>query len=127
MQYPTQYRVTAREYEVWELVAHAASYKDVARVLGLSYHTVKSNITMLCRKVGVQTAAELIVVWYGGELLRDPASEVVERASAVQPTPLEERAALFPTGHARRQAAGDPAEHPWRRQALPPRSIKVPS
>ncbi len=125
MQYPTRYRVTPREYEVWELLAHAASYKDVARVLGLKYYTVKDYITTLYRKVGVLTVGELIVVWYGGELLRDPVSEVVERARAVQPTPLKERATLFPTGHARQQATGEP--HPWRRDMVTPRGDVLPA
>jgi len=131
--YPTSYKVTPREYEVWELLAHGASYNDIAHTLHgptgahLSLQTVKNIIGLLLRRVGVQSSAELIVVWYGGELLRPPTPEV-EPSRRHEPRPLKEKTTLFPTAAARKAAMGSDEEraarhaaHPWRHGALPPR------
>jgi len=130
--YPTSYKVTPREYEVWELLAHGASYNDIAHTLHgptgahLSLQTVKNIIGLLLRRVGVQSSAELIIVWYGGELLRPPTPEV--EPPRQRPTSLKEKTTLFPTAAARKAAMGSDEEraarhaaHPWRHGALPPR------
>jgi len=129
--YPTSYKVTPREYEVWELLAHGATYSDIAHALHgptgahLSLQTVKNYIGFLLRRVGVQSSAELIVVWYGGELLRPPTPEV--EPPRQRPTSLKEKTTLFSTRGARVRATGltdeeraaRTAAHPWRHGALP--------
>lgn len=137
--YPTSYKVSPREYEVWELLAHGATYGNIASILHgptgthLSIQTVKDHVDLLLRRVGVQSSAELIVVWYGGELLRPPTPEV-EPSRRHEPRPLKEKTTLFPTAAARQAALGSDEEraarataHPWRHATLPPRGDVLPT
>ena len=140
MEYPTSPRVTPREYEAWELLAHGASYQDVARLLRgptgapLSQDTVKNLVMSLLRRVGVTSTNELIVVWYGGELLRQPQTEIQPTRRQDRPTPLKERTTLFPTRAARRASLPSDEErqarreaHPWRHAQLRPRGDVLPT
>jgi len=127
MIYPTTYEVTPCEFEVWELLAAGATHSDVAaHIRGpdgkrLSPRTINNHVTRLLHKVGVDSALQLVVVWYGGDLLH-PARPRVEQPTPAPPRPLAERHTLFPTRGARGKATGLSEEehaarrltHPWR-------------
>jgi len=132
MEYPTSYKVSPRQYEIWELIAHGATHGDIARLLvtssgrPLSVQTVRKHIGQLIRRVGVTSSLELAVVWYDGDLLRPPQPEI--EPPRQRPTSLKEKTTLFSTAAARKAAMGSDEEramrhaaHPWRHGALPPR------
>jgi len=135
MRYPTSYRVSPREYEVWELVAHGASYTDIARILGITMHTVKNHTSTLLRVVGVQSSLELAVVWFGGDLLRPLHPEFDLPRIPDRATPLVEKVTLFPTHGACTHATGLTADeraartaaHPWRHRMALPRGDVLPA
>lgn len=54
---------SARECEVWQLVAYGYTVPQVAAALGISAHTVKNHTTKLHLKLGVGTTAELGRLW----------------------------------------------------------------
>jgi len=55
-------QLTAREHEVLLLLAHGNSNKVVARQLGISVRTVETHRFSLRRKLGVDSASELLKV-----------------------------------------------------------------
>jgi DNA-binding CsgD family transcriptional regulator len=57
--------LTAREAEVAELVARGASNADIGRALHLSELTVKTHLTHVYAKVGVQTRTQLAILLGG--------------------------------------------------------------
>jgi len=131
--YPTSPQVTTREYEVWELLAHGASYGDMCRILHISQNTLKHYVTFLLRRVGVTSANELIVVWYGGDLLRRPQPEI--EPSRERPRTLKETTTTFPTrglcdratSLTTEKRAARAAAHPWHSGRLPVRGDVLPS
>ena len=139
MEYPTSYKVSPRQYEIWELIAHGATHRDIARLLAtpsghpLSLETVNKHIGLLIRRVGVTSSLELAVVWYDGDLLRPPQPEI--EPPRQRPTSLKEKTTLFSTRGARVRATGltdeeraaRTAAHPWRHGALPPRGDMLPA
>ena len=54
--------LTAREHEILLLLAHGASNKGVARQLDISVRTVETHRLSLRRKLGVDTASELLKI-----------------------------------------------------------------
>ncbi len=52
--------VTAREYEVLELLAKGQTNKEIARELELSPNTVKTHLSNLYEKLGVQRRTQAI-------------------------------------------------------------------
>mgnify|MGYP000976636287 FL=1 len=54
--------LTAREHEVLLLLAHGRSNKLVARELDISVRTVETHRLSLRRKLGVDSAAELLKI-----------------------------------------------------------------
>lgn len=52
--------ITAREREVWRLIATGATVRDIARHLGLAESTVDSHKSRLMRKLGVHKSVELV-------------------------------------------------------------------
>lgn len=137
--YPTTVRVTPREYQVWELIAHGASYRDMRHLLRgptgqpLSQQTVKNNVTQLLRRVGVTSSLELCVVWYGGTLLH-PAVPRIDPPRGHTPAPSPNQAhSLYPTAGVADRATALTIEereacalaHPWRRTMVKPRGDRV--
>ncbi|HEX9093237.1 MAG TPA: response regulator transcription factor [Coriobacteriia bacterium] len=57
---PMRPELTAREREVWRLVATGAANQEIARTLFISDHTVKFHIHNLLRKLGLKSRAEAI-------------------------------------------------------------------
>lgn len=56
-------RLTARECEVLELVAHGKNNKEIALLLCISQHTVKHHMTHVLEKLQVANRAEASVAW----------------------------------------------------------------
>jgi DNA-binding CsgD family transcriptional regulator len=52
--------LTARESDVLELVARGYAYAEIARLLGLSMHTVQSHIKNLYGKLAVHSRSEAV-------------------------------------------------------------------
>lgn len=55
-----KYALTARELQVLELIKGGSSYKEIAQVLNVSYHTVNHHIKNLYLKLGVNSKTELL-------------------------------------------------------------------
>jgi DNA-binding CsgD family transcriptional regulator len=53
--------LTRREVEVLHLIAHGCTYREVARRLGVSAHTVGSHIKNAYRKLDVHSAAAAVM------------------------------------------------------------------
>jgi DNA-binding NarL/FixJ family response regulator len=53
--------LTAREREVYQLLAEGSSNKEIAGALNLSLHTVETHRARIMEKLGVHTAAELVI------------------------------------------------------------------
>ena len=53
--------LTAREREVYQLLAEGSSNKEIAKSLTLSLHTVETHRARIMEKLGVHTAAELVI------------------------------------------------------------------
>lgn len=53
--------LTAREREVYQLLAEASSNKEIAKALHLSLHTVETHRARIMEKLGIHTAAELVI------------------------------------------------------------------
>ncbi len=53
--------LTAREREVYQLLAEGSSNKEIAQALHLSLHTVETHRSRIMEKLGVHTAAELVI------------------------------------------------------------------
>jgi DNA-binding NarL/FixJ family response regulator len=54
--------LTPREREVLELLARGMGNKGVARVLGISEHTVKAHVGAVFEKLGASTRAEAVAI-----------------------------------------------------------------
>jgi DNA-binding NarL/FixJ family response regulator len=52
--------LSAREYEIFRMLAHGSSVGDVAQALELSPRSVANYQTQIRRKLGVGTSAELV-------------------------------------------------------------------
>jgi DNA-binding CsgD family transcriptional regulator len=52
--------LTAREIEVFELLAKGLSNRDIGGVLGISAHTAKYHVAQILAKVGAATRAEAV-------------------------------------------------------------------
>jgi DNA-binding NarL/FixJ family response regulator len=52
--------LTAREVEVFELLAKGLSNRDIGGVLGISAHTAKYHVAQILAKVGAATRAEAV-------------------------------------------------------------------
>lgn len=53
--------LTGRERHIYQLLAEGNSNKDVANLLGLSLHTVETHRSRIMEKLGVRSAAELVL------------------------------------------------------------------
>lgn len=53
--------LTARERQIYQLLAEGSSSKDVANKLDLSLHTVETHRSRLMDKLGIHTVAELVL------------------------------------------------------------------
>jgi DNA-binding NarL/FixJ family response regulator len=53
--------LTAREREVYQLLAEGSSNKEIAKALNLSLHTVETHRARIMEKLGIHTAAELVI------------------------------------------------------------------
>jgi DNA-binding NarL/FixJ family response regulator len=54
--------LTARELEVFELLAKGLSNRDIAGVLGISAHTAKFHVGQILAKIGAATRAEAVSI-----------------------------------------------------------------
>jgi DNA-binding NarL/FixJ family response regulator len=54
-------RLTAREIEVLSALADGASNKEIARRLGISFHTVKFHVAAVLEKIGADTRTEAVI------------------------------------------------------------------
>ena len=54
-------RLTAREIEVLSAMADGTSNKEIARRLGISFHTVKFHVAALLEKLGADTQTEVVI------------------------------------------------------------------
>jgi DNA-binding NarL/FixJ family response regulator len=54
-------RLTAREIEVLTAMADGASNKEIARRLGISFHTVKFHVAAILEKLGADTRTEAVI------------------------------------------------------------------
>jgi DNA-binding NarL/FixJ family response regulator len=54
--------LTAREYEVLELLAHGASNKSIARELGISVHTAKFHVASVLAKLGAHNRSDAVAI-----------------------------------------------------------------
>ncbi|MFE2602252.1 response regulator [Streptomyces mirabilis] len=68
---PTQDSLSAREREVLALVAKGTSNREIARVLFISEATVKTHLTHLYAKLGVNDRAAAVAVAYDRGILGD--------------------------------------------------------
>lgn len=57
--------ITAREREVWALLASGATRKAIARDLGISYYTVRNHLDRLREALACATNNELVALYYG--------------------------------------------------------------
>jgi DNA-binding NarL/FixJ family response regulator len=53
--------LTAREREIYQLLAEGGSNKEIAKALQLSLHTVETHRARIMEKLGLHTAAELVI------------------------------------------------------------------
>ncbi len=62
-------RLTQREKQVLDLLCSGASYREVARVLGIAEGTVQTYVKSLYEKLGVSSKAEAVRVAYESALV----------------------------------------------------------
>lgn len=60
--------LTAREYQVLELILHARSNREIAHELGIEERTVKAHVGRLMRKTGAENRIELSLLALNGSL-----------------------------------------------------------
>ena len=53
--------LTTRERQVYQLLAEGRANKEIAQLLGLSLHTVETHRVRIMEKLGVHSAAELVL------------------------------------------------------------------
>lgn len=68
-QYGSRRSLTARERQVAKLVAHGATNTEIAKALGISYHTARHHVQRLLDKLGVRSRT---AVRRSGEYDSDP-------------------------------------------------------
>jgi ATP/maltotriose-dependent transcriptional regulator MalT len=56
-------KITAREWEVLQLLLEGVSNQEIAGRLVLSNNTAKKHVLNICRKLGVRTRAQAIARW----------------------------------------------------------------
>src|SRR5919201_5598020 len=71
---------TDRQGQILELAAQGLSDKEIARLLGLSMHTVRTHLKRLYRGQGLSNRAEAVAVWVAEQHEQPPAQE--DRADA---------------------------------------------
>ncbi len=54
-----QYRLTEREFEVFNLLIQSSSYKEIASILGISMPTVKTHVSNVYRKTETKGRSEI--------------------------------------------------------------------
>ena len=64
----TEKRLTWRETTVLELLANGKSNKEIARTLFISAETVKTHVSHILRKLGVQSRIDAAIWWKVREL-----------------------------------------------------------
>lgn len=57
---PVEHNLSPRETEILTLLARGCAYKDIARMLDLSYHTVSTHIKRTYRKLAVRSQGEAV-------------------------------------------------------------------
>ncbi len=60
--------LTAREFQVLELILHARSNREIAHELGIEERTVKAHVGRLMRKTGAENRIELSLLALNGSL-----------------------------------------------------------
>ncbi len=71
----TRPELTGRQRQVVALLAEGITSKEIARLLGISIHTVKVHISVAMGRAGVHTQAGLV----GYQLRRDMAETLADR------------------------------------------------
>lgn len=76
--------LSSREFDVLSLLSHGHGQKAIARMLGISIHTVDAHLRRIYRKLGVQssTAAVAIFVASFGERTLRPVQPAAQRKCA---------------------------------------------
>lgn len=69
-----QFGISDREREILELLLDGKGDKEIGYLLDISYHTVRSHVSKIFRKCGVQNKMELLKVFQGDKPFRGPAS-----------------------------------------------------
>lgn len=69
--------LSARETEIAKAYAEGASYKELARTLGISPGTVRTHLGTIFRKLGVTTKIELARRLADGRISSDPVSSAI--------------------------------------------------
>jgi DNA-binding NarL/FixJ family response regulator len=59
-------RLTHREEQIVAALLHGCANKEIAQHLGVSDQTIKNQLTLLYRKVGVSGRLELVVRMFKG-------------------------------------------------------------
>lgn len=57
-------KLTGRQHEVAELVAHGYTDKEIGQQLGIAYSTVRAHFSAACSLLGLRGRAALIAWWY---------------------------------------------------------------
>ena len=71
-------RPSAREFEVWELVAKGFTNEEIGKELHISVRTVQTHLAVVCEKMGFRNRTEAAVAW----VKRRVAAELRERGMA---------------------------------------------
>lgn len=72
--------LTAREYQVLELILHARSNREIACELGIEERTVKAHVGRLMRKTGAENRIELSLLALNGSLGSRPAEALQSKS-----------------------------------------------
>ena len=73
-------RFTPREVEIVRLIASDYSDKEVARVLGISGHTLRTHLSRIYRRHGVHSRAAAVARW-----MLSPDAAVPDRLTVAVP------------------------------------------
>ena len=63
----TQAELTAREYEVLQLIAHGKTNKEISTALHITVRSVERHITNLFQKLTVSNRTEAALLFWKGE------------------------------------------------------------
>ena len=75
--------LTAREYQVLELILLARSNREIASELGIEERTVKAHVGRLMRKTGAENRIELSLLALNGSLGFSPSTSAHNRSKTV--------------------------------------------